>query len=252
VWAAEDTEECVAIPTECAAEGVWPVTDVGSTASIACASGFTGSRTRTCGAAGVWGAVDTTSCVAIPTECAAEGVWPATDVGSTATVSCASGFTGTRTRACGAAGVWAAEDTTSCVAIPTECAADGAWPATTIGSTATLACPIAYAGSLSRACGAGGVWADADDACVPPPETCSESDQNDYRGLVNVTRGGLTCAKWTSQSPHRHTRTPERYPGFGLGDHNYCRNPDGEPGAWCYTTSPSKRWDLCDVSCGSQ
>ena len=28
---------------------------------------------------------------------------------------------------------------------------------------------------------------------------------------------------------------------------NYCRNPDGEPGPWCYTTDSSKRWELCDV-----
>ena len=31
------------------------------------------------------------------------------------------------------------------------------------------------------------------------------------------------------------------------GEHNYCRNPDGEPTAWCYTTDPASRWELCDV-----
>eukprot|EP00105_Crassostrea_gigas_P023839 XP_011443863.1 PREDICTED: plasminogen [Crassostrea gigas] len=29
--------------------------------------------------------------------------------------------------------------------------------------------------------------------------------------------------------------------------HNYCRNPDNEPGVWCYTTNPKKRWDFCSV-----
>ena len=32
-----------------------------------------------------------------------------------------------------------------------------------------------------------------------------------------------------------------------MGDHNYCRNPDGEPAVWCYTTDPQKRWEYCDV-----
>jgi len=27
---------------------------------------------------------------------------------------------------------------------------------------------------------------------------------------------------------------------------NFCRNPDGEPSIWCYTTDPNKRWDFCD------
>ena len=66
-----------------------------------------------------------------------------------------------------------------------------------------------------------------------------------YRGCQNKTRTGKTCQKWTSQSPHRHSRTPGRYRGKGLGNHNYCRNPDGESTIWCYTTNKSKRWEFC-------
>ena len=72
-------------------------------------------------------------------------------------------------------------------------------------------------------------------------------NNSDYRGYQNKTKGGITCQKWTSQSPHEHTRTPENYPNSGLGDHNYCRNPDGEKDIWCYTTESNIRWDMGDV-----
>ena len=78
--------------------------------------------------------------------------------------------------------------------------------------------------------------------------------QADYRGTISVTHAGKPCQKWTSQTPNRHSRTPSNYPDKGLGDHNYCRNPDGEPRAWCYDAdAPSgasgrpDRWDYCDV-----
>jgi Kringle domain/von Willebrand factor type D domain len=71
--------------------------------------------------------------------------------------------------------------------------------------------------------------------------------QFDYRGTLATTISGKTCQAWAAQSPHTHTRTPERYPGSGL-DANYCRNPDGDSRAWCYTTSSGTRWEFCNVT----
>ena len=68
-----------------------------------------------------------------------------------------------------------------------------------------------------------------------------------YRGTVAVTVSGNKCQNWDSQSPNEHSRTAANYPNSGL-EANYCRNPDGESGAWCYNdggTSP--RWELCDI-----
>ena len=78
--------------------------------------------------------------------------------------------------------------------------------------------------------------------CGTPPS------QEDYRGTTAHTNTGRTCQSWSSQSPHSHTRTNDQYPDSGLGNHNYCRNPDGESGGtWCYTTDPETRWEYCDV-----
>ena len=67
-----------------------------------------------------------------------------------------------------------------------------------------------------------------------------------YRGDLSQTITNLTCQAWTSQDPHRHTRTPANYPNAGL-DENYCRNPDNDYTAWCYTTNPWIRWKFCAV-----
>ncbi|KAL7528172.1 hypothetical protein ACHAXR_002301, partial [Thalassiosira sp. AJA248-18] len=87
--------------------------------------------------------------------------------------------------------------------------------------------------------------------CTGIDNTCCGSfwfgvEQADYRGTISKTVGGIECQAWSSQSPHSHGLTPEDNPDAGL-DQNYCRNPDGEPRAWCYTSSSSKRWDYCDV-----
>lgn len=83
--------------------------------------------------------------------------------------------------------------------------------------------------------------------CSPDNSTCScEPDQSDYRGTIARTINNRTCQAWDSQSPHSHTRTPEEFPNSGLTG-NFCRNPDGEPGAWCYTTDENIRFELCNV-----
>jgi len=67
-----------------------------------------------------------------------------------------------------------------------------------------------------------------------------------YRGCQTKTRSGKTCMKWTSQSPHKHSYTPGKYPKAGLVK-NYCRNPwKGGSTIWCYTTDKKKRWEYCN------
>merc|ERR1711902_478286 len=79
---------------------------------------------------------------------------------------------------------------------------------------------------------------------------CSTVGQADYRGTISETASGRTCQRWDSNEPHSHSRKRANYPNAGL-EENYCRNPDGEPASWCYTTDPDKRWDYCDVPvCG--
>lgn len=76
-------------------------------------------------------------------------------------------------------------------------------------------------------------------------ETLSGTKGDGYRGCQSHTTSGAPCQKWTSQTPHSHSSTPANFPGKGLGDHDYCRNPDGEPTIWCYTMGTT-RWGLCD------
>ena len=75
--------------------------------------------------------------------------------------------------------------------------------------------------------------------------TCYLGDGARYRGQVSTTINNYTCANWLAQSPHAHTRTASNYPRSGLGDHNFCRNPDGEEMPWCYTTDANMRYDMC-------
>ena len=74
-------------------------------------------------------------------------------------------------------------------------------------------------------------------------ETMSGEKGADYRGCQAKTVSGKTCQSWDSQTPHEHTKVLGEK---GVGDHNYCRNPDGEDTIWCYTTDADKRWESCE------
>merc|ERR1719395_1329 len=77
---------------------------------------------------------------------------------------------------------------------------------------------------------------------------CRESmtgNGQDYLGCQYQTVSGYTCQKWIEQTPHSHSYIPDWYPDGHLGDHNFCRNPDGDTTIWCITTNPSVRWEFC-------
>ena len=78
------------------------------------------------------------------------------------------------------------------------------------------------------------------------PDTCDESLRGyrgeAYRGCQSVTVSGRKCQNWMTQTPHEHKHTKRR---DGTGNHNYCRNPDGDTTIWCYTTDPMKRMEYC-------
>lgn len=174
VWAIEDTTNCVLLATACPLEGLWPSTDKGDTASISCATGYSGLRTRLCDNFGDWETEDSSACVAIPTECSTEGDWPTTTAGATADIACVSGYEGTRTRECSAQAEWLTEITSGCVAYK-SCSRDGVWPAISALSTVSVACPDGYSGTRTRKCLSSGVYGSIDSSACESLLTCLPS-----------------------------------------------------------------------------
>ena len=69
---------------------------------------------------------------------------------------------------------------------------------------------------------------------------CSNVRQSDYRGRFKFTRNGYRCREWTQAAS---------FPGMGLEDGAFCRNPNGVgKKAWCFVEEGNGvKWDYCDV-----
>jgi len=79
-------------------------------------------------------------------------------------------------------------------------------------------------------------------------------DGHDYWGSKHTTVSGLECQSWSASwpnVPYWSFVIDSNFPdGSVAAAGNKCRNPeypDFDEGVWCYTMSPYKRWELCDV-----
>ncbi|RDD37045.1 Neurotrypsin [Trichoplax sp. H2] len=88
-----------------------------------------------------------------------------------------------------------------------------------------------------------------DDLEIYPIETnCYTDKGQSYRGNVSITRSGILCQQWSSNTPHNHSFKPSTYYNDGLVS-NYCRNPSGlRNSPWCYTSNSSISWQYCNVT----
>lgn len=47
---------------------------------------------------------------------------------------------------------------------------------------------------------------------IPEGEGCYEGDGTSYRGAMSETISGKKCQFWTSMEPHKHSKTPQKFP----------------------------------------
>ncbi|XP_016042304.1 hyaluronan-binding protein 2 isoform X2 [Erinaceus europaeus] len=88
--------------------------------------------------------------------------------------------------------------------------------------------------------------------CEIGSDDCYTGDGYSYRGKVSKTVNQHTCLYWNS-----HLLLQENYNMFmedaevhGIGEHNFCRNPDGDKKPWCFVkvNSSKIKWEYCDIS----
>uniref|UniRef100_A0A8C4M5S5 Kringle domain-containing protein n=1 Tax=Equus asinus asinus TaxID=83772 RepID=A0A8C4M5S5_EQUAS len=83
-------------------------------------------------------------------------------------------------------------------------------------------------------------------------DDCYVGDGYSYRGKMSRTVNQHLCLYWNS-----HLLLQENYNMFmenaevhGIGEHNFCRNPDGDKKPWCFIKANhgKVKWEYCDIS----
>ncbi|XP_077445039.1 hepatocyte growth factor activator serine protease [Stigmatopora argus] len=85
---------------------------------------------------------------------------------------------------------------------------------------------------------------------LEPESRCYEGRGAAYRGLASTAASGAPCLPWDSELLYDelHLGTVRGAALKGLGEHAYCRNPDGDKKPWCYTLSQGAiSWEYCAV-----
>ncbi|XP_067879492.1 tissue-type plasminogen activator isoform X2 [Heterodontus francisci] len=97
-------------------------------------------------------------------------------------------------------------------------------------------CPAGYSGQLCE---------------FDTREQCYRGRGMGYRGTWSLTHSGRECLNWNATVVAR-TRYNGRRPDaqqMGLGNHNFCRNPDNDTVPWCHIYNGHiLTWDKCSLS----
>ncbi|XP_075034854.1 kremen protein 2 isoform X2 [Mixophyes fleayi] len=88
------------------------------------------------------------------------------------------------------------------------------------------------------------------DAPIPELSECFTVNGRDYRGSVNYAGPErIPCLYWNQTTQHRYNSLSDPSGKLGLGNHNYCRNPDSDVQPWCYVSEMEEGsyWKYCDI-----
>ncbi|KGL75997.1 Salivary plasminogen activator beta, partial [Tinamus guttatus] len=79
---------------------------------------------------------------------------------------------------------------------------------------------------------------------------CYQDTGVTYRGTWSTTKSGAECLNWNTNGLRdwKYSGQREDAAELGLGNHNYCRNPDEDSKPWCYIYKGGKySWEYCSV-----
>ncbi|XP_068612163.1 hepatocyte growth factor activator [Brachionichthys hirsutus] len=134
-----------------------------------------------------------------------------------------------------AAGEMACERVRYTICRSNPCQNDGACRLITATGKEACSCGRGYGGPLCS---------------LEPEAECYDGRGAGYRGVVGTALSGARCLPWNSDLMYNelHVGTVVASPRRGLGDHAFCRNPDGDKMPWCYTLNDSTiSWEYCGV-----